>query len=84
MSVLSSSSPARRRTAALVFYEYAITFGLEVQQIWGRNISGVVVLFILTRYITLLHRILVILSLSSLHSLNVSRRHPFRFPDILD
>ncbi|KAM5543495.1 hypothetical protein V8D89_002746 [Ganoderma adspersum] len=57
-------------STALVFYEYAITFRLEVQQIWGRNISGVVVLFILTRYITLLHRILVILSLSSLHSLD--------------
>ncbi|PIL23157.1 hypothetical protein GSI_14466 [Ganoderma sinense ZZ0214-1] len=57
-------------STALVFYEYAITFDLELQQIWGRNISGVVVLFALTRYITLLHRILVILSLSSLHSLD--------------
>ena len=60
---------------ALVFYEYAITFDLEVQQIWKGNISGVTILFILTRYITLLHCTLVIMSLSSLHSLDVSALH---------
>ncbi|KAI1794289.1 hypothetical protein LXA43DRAFT_996398 [Ganoderma leucocontextum] len=71
--VLESADPAffiSVASTSLVFYEYAITIGLEVQQIWRRKISGVTALFILTRYITLLHRILVVISLSSLHSLD--------------
>ncbi|TBU43473.1 hypothetical protein BD309DRAFT_864231 [Dichomitus squalens] len=55
---------------AIIVYDYALTIDLEVQQIWKRDISGTTVLFILTRYITLLQRIFVLISLSPLHSLD--------------
>ena len=65
-----------RPLPALVLYEHAITFGLEVQQIWQRNISGAAILFILTRYITLINRILVTISLTSIRSLEVRTLGP--------
>ncbi|KAI0754211.1 hypothetical protein C8Q80DRAFT_1094190, partial [Daedaleopsis nitida] len=48
---------------ALVLYEYIITIELEVQQIWRRKISGASILFILTRYLTLLNRVFVVIGL---------------------
>ncbi|KAI0760553.1 hypothetical protein C8Q74DRAFT_1207827, partial [Fomes fomentarius] len=56
---------------ALVLYEHAITLGTEVQQIWRRHLSGATVLFIMTRYLILLDQILVMISLSSIRSLEV-------------
>ncbi|KAI0718685.1 hypothetical protein C8T65DRAFT_737040 [Cerioporus squamosus] len=53
---------------ALVLYEHVITLGMEVQQVWKREISGATVLFVLTRYMTLLNRVFVTISLSSIHS----------------
>ncbi|TFK79572.1 hypothetical protein K466DRAFT_505347, partial [Polyporus arcularius HHB13444] len=53
---------------ALVLYEHAITLGTEVQQVWKREVSGATVLFILTRYMTLLNRLFVAISLSPIHS----------------
>ncbi|RPD54965.1 hypothetical protein L226DRAFT_464333 [Lentinus tigrinus ALCF2SS1-7] len=53
---------------ALVLYEHVITFGTEVQQVWKRNISGATILFILTRYMTLLNRIFVTIGLYSIDS----------------
>lgn len=61
------------RAEALVLYEHVITIRLEVQQIWKRGLSGATVLFILTRYITLINRLLISLSLSSLQSTKVRR-----------
>ncbi|KAH9916984.1 uncharacterized protein BXZ73DRAFT_25635, partial [Epithele typhae] len=56
---------------ALVLYEHAITFGAEVQQVWKRDISGATLLFLLTRYITLLNRVFSVVGLWQLHSYNV-------------
>ena len=40
--------------AALVLYEYIVTFSTEVQLFWGRKITGATVLFFLNRYMKLL------------------------------
>ncbi|KAM5543473.1 hypothetical protein V8D89_002724 [Ganoderma adspersum] len=55
-------------STALVFYEYAITIGLEAQQIWNREVSVATALFVLTRYITLLDRLFVIISVLTSYS----------------
>ncbi|OBZ67648.1 Riboflavin transporter MCH5 [Grifola frondosa] len=54
---------------ALVIYEHLITFEAEVQQIWRRDMTVTSILFILTRYITLANRVVVMISLSPLLSL---------------
>ena len=60
--------------AALVFYEYAITIGLEVQQIWSREVSVATVLFILTRYITLLDSLFAVIPVLISYSFEVSTK----------
>ncbi len=42
-----------------------------MQQVWKREVSGATVLFILTRYMTLLNRLFVAISLSPIHSREV-------------
>ncbi|OBZ74843.1 hypothetical protein A0H81_05218 [Grifola frondosa] len=46
--------------AALVVYEYILTFPLELHVIWGHKLRGAAVLFILNRYITVVYAILII------------------------
>ena len=43
---------------ALVFYEYTITLGQEIDMFWKRKFTGATVLFLLTRYLLLLYFIL--------------------------
>ncbi|KAI0821882.1 hypothetical protein BC628DRAFT_1422297 [Trametes gibbosa] len=50
--------------AATTIYEHIITIQLEVHQIWKRDVSGATVLFVMTRYFMLLHRVFVIVGLS--------------------
>ena len=71
LTVCSCTFSLQRFLVALAFYEHAITFGVEVQQVWRRDISGATILFLLTRYLTLIDRILAIISLWQLHYLNV-------------
>lgn len=59
---------------ALAFYEHAITIRAEVQQIWRREISSASILFIFTRYMILLDRILAIVGLWQLHYIHVRCR----------
>ena len=68
----------RPHMAALVFYEYAITIGLEVQQIWSREVSVATVLFILTRYITLLDSLFAVIPVLTSYSFEVSTKRDFR------
>ena len=62
----------RPHIPALVFYEYAITVHLEAQQIWNREASVATALFVLTRYITLLDRLFVIIPVLTSYSFEVS------------
>lgn len=41
---------------ALLFYDYLLTFSTELKVIWGREFSGVTVLFILVRYSALISK----------------------------
>ncbi|KAI0754212.1 hypothetical protein C8Q80DRAFT_1137596 [Daedaleopsis nitida] len=52
---------------ALVIHEHLITIGPEAKM-WQRSISGISILFILTRYLTLVDRILVVISLSGIRT----------------
>ena len=45
----------------MVWYEYSITFSLEVQQIWKRKISWFPALFYVNRYATLMCTVILIL-----------------------
>ena len=64
----------RQHILALVFYEYAITIGLEIQQIWSREVSVATALFILTRYITLLDRLFAVIPVLISYSFEVSTK----------
>ena len=61
-------------TLALVLYEYTITIHLEAQQIWKREVSTAMILFLSTRYITLLDRLLVVVLAFSPDTLKVVPR----------
>ena len=45
---------------ALVFYEYAITLGQEIDMFWKRKFTGATVLFMLNRYLLVLSSTLVV------------------------
>ncbi|KAJ3523034.1 hypothetical protein NM688_g8790 [Phlebia brevispora] len=47
----------RRSRAAFIFYEYATTFAQEVECIWKRKFSGVTVICVLARYLSLADRV---------------------------
>ncbi|KAH9940639.1 hypothetical protein B0H21DRAFT_697501, partial [Amylocystis lapponica] len=40
---------------ALFYYEYLITISEEIRFVWGNKITGVTMLFLLNRYISLLY-----------------------------
>ena len=46
---------------ALIFFEYCLTLGQEVNLFWGKKLTGAVVLFIANRYTTILYTIYYIL-----------------------
>ncbi|KAH9924068.1 uncharacterized protein B0H18DRAFT_1013333 [Fomitopsis serialis] len=41
-------------SAALLFYDYILTFPREVRCIWGRRLSGATLLFLVNRYFTII------------------------------
>ena len=41
---------------ALLFYDYLLTLSTELKVIWGREFSGVTVLFFLVRYSALISK----------------------------
>ena len=45
---------------ALVFYEYAITLGQEIDMFWKRRFTGATALFLLNRYLLVLSSTLVV------------------------
>ena len=47
--------------AAIVFYEYAITVGQEIEHIWGRKLSWTTLLFFLNRYLLVTGQIVLLL-----------------------
>ncbi|KAH9937973.1 hypothetical protein B0H21DRAFT_878616 [Amylocystis lapponica] len=49
-------------STALLFFDWAITFTREVQQIWRMKFSGVTVVFLLLRYVALAERITLLTS----------------------
>ncbi|KAH9931753.1 hypothetical protein B0H21DRAFT_761027 [Amylocystis lapponica] len=55
MGVVSMLSLTFSLCATLFYYEYLITISQEVKLIWGRKITGVTVLFMLNRYLSLLY-----------------------------
>ncbi|RPD53366.1 hypothetical protein L227DRAFT_617040 [Lentinus tigrinus ALCF2SS1-6] len=67
-SVVQSADPASGQSfvdmhgiaaiSALCFYDYIITFALEVNLFWGQKITGTWIIFILNRYLILLNYIL--------------------------
>ncbi|KAH9896095.1 hypothetical protein C8Q73DRAFT_745200 [Cubamyces lactineus] len=54
--------------AALIFYEYAITFNNEVRLIWRRRITAASVLYFLNRYIMILDNIVTLISFPAMCS----------------
>ena len=38
----------------VVFYEYMVTFGEEVELFWSKSMNGATVLFLATRYLNML------------------------------
>ena len=53
---------ALKKNSVILFYDYLITFGDEVQLFWRRKWTGATVLFILNRYIVLLVHIISLCS----------------------
>lgn len=47
--------------AAILYYDYILTFGDEIQFVWGRKRSSVTLLFFANRYVSILGNIPVIL-----------------------
>ena len=45
---------------ALLWFDFALTFTTEVQQIWRRRFSGAAIVYLLTRYSALLDSAMVI------------------------
>ncbi|KAI0961320.1 hypothetical protein AcV7_000453 [Taiwanofungus camphoratus] len=48
--------------SALIFYEHLITLQKEVQQFWGRNISGGLIVFLVNRYTLLAYGVIYVLN----------------------
>ncbi len=49
-------------TAAVVFYEYVISFDDEVRLVWRRKITGASVIFFLNRYLLVLQSVITVAS----------------------
>ncbi|KAI0645033.1 hypothetical protein C8Q79DRAFT_1011145 [Trametes meyenii] len=45
-------------TSALLWFDFALTFPTERRRIWGRKFSGATVIYLCTRYVALVQRIL--------------------------
>lgn len=50
--------------AVLVLYEYVITIRMEMQHVWGKRVSFATWLFYLARYIPIISRIPILLTLN--------------------
>ena len=55
--------------AALLSFEYVLTFDREVRLIWGRRITGATVIFVLNRYWLFLEYITEVISMYPLSDL---------------
>ncbi|PIL30387.1 hypothetical protein GSI_07572 [Ganoderma sinense ZZ0214-1] len=44
-------------TMVVVLYEYVITFGVEVDLFWGKEITGASIVFFLNRYFVLVYHL---------------------------
>ncbi|KAI0918344.1 hypothetical protein AcV5_002352 [Taiwanofungus camphoratus] len=49
-------------SAALLFFDFCITFTTEVQRIWSRRFSGATIIFLIVRYAALAERITLVTS----------------------
>ena len=47
--------------AALLWFDFALTFTTEVQRIWRRKFSGATVVYLFMRYSALIERVLFVL-----------------------
>ncbi len=45
---------------AFLFYEYLVTVEQEIQHVWGRKVGGVAIVFLLVRYIPMIHQVLTL------------------------
>jgi hypothetical protein len=43
-------TPNAHATSALIYYDYALTFGWEIRYIWGQRFRPSTLLYICTRY----------------------------------
>ena len=48
-------------SAALLWFDFALTFTTEVKRIWRRRFSGATVVYLLTRYIAVVERVFFVL-----------------------
>lgn len=70
-------------STALLFYDYFLTLDREIRCVWRSKFSGVTVLFLLNRYVTLLYRVLMIVQLMSwgaFEEVTADRVRPFFSP----
>ena len=47
----------------LVWYDFALTFGIEVQRIWQRRFSGATIIYLIIRYTMLSQSALYVISI---------------------
>ena len=57
VSINAATTDSRACRLVLVLYEYIITFGIEVDLFWGKDMTGASVIFFLNRYLMLAYNL---------------------------
>ncbi|KAI1790332.1 hypothetical protein LXA43DRAFT_1062142 [Ganoderma leucocontextum] len=69
--------------AALLWFDFALTFPTEVRRIWGREFSGATLVYLFTRYTALLDRVLFVTEVLLWNSSNQTCGRISRADDVM-